>query len=159
MCLVAASAATAGIHHDQDDRDDNYHQKHDYHEPAGAAPRSHLPSTECRHRIPPALSTVCADQVVLTRRSSRGTRSGRNRIEPWISPRLHGACPPRGGRPGRSLAGAVIRVRDGGDHLVVGAGNPPSNAPFDDPALTMPRRRHAAEQHAPLDANEWQEDH
>jgi len=46
-----------------------------------------------------------------------------------------------------------------GDRLVVGAGNPPSNAPFDDPALTMPRRRHAAEQHAPLDANEWQEDH
>lgn len=66
-----------------------------------------------------------------------GTRSGRNRIEPWISPRLHGACPPRGRRPGRSLAGAVIRVRDGGDRLVVGAGNPPSNAPFDDPVLTI----------------------
>jgi hypothetical protein len=50
--LVAASAATAGIHDDQDDDDDNYHQKRDYHEPAGAAPRSHLPSAECRHGVP-----------------------------------------------------------------------------------------------------------
>lgn len=74
---------------------------------------------------PPALSTVCAaltkwflpaDLAVAhdpaETEASRGSR------------RLHRACPPRGGRPGRSLAGAVTRVRDGGDRLVVGAGNP-----------------------------------
>ena len=145
--LVAASAATAGIHDDQDDHDDNYHHKRDYHEPAGAAPRSHLPSTECRHGILscalhslrgpggflPADLAVAHDPPETE--SSRGSR------------RLHGACPPRGGRPGRSLAGAVTRVRDGGDRLVVGAGNPRSNAPSGDPALTMPRRRHAVDQH------------
>jgi hypothetical protein len=112
-------------------------------------PRSHLPSTECRHGIPscalhslrgpsgflPADLAVAHDPPETE--SSRGSR------------RLHAACPPRGGRPGRSLAGAVTRVRHGGDRLAAGAGNSRSNAPSGDPALTMPRRRHAAEQHAP----------
>jgi hypothetical protein len=70
--VAAASAATAGIHDDQDDRDDDCDEKQDYDQPAGATPRSR--STGCRQRIPPTLCTVCEQQVVLTRRPSRGTR-------------------------------------------------------------------------------------